>query len=457
LVVTASLCFSTAARAAEGSRVIAAHLAAGDPWPMHHVSDDYQVANSAGLADVNQDGYLDLAVIDEGIGSLTILFHPGKGADPRRPWQRVVLGVTGNPEYACLGDLDGDGHYDYVAVEGDDLEKGLRTGVRIIWGPRPSETALPEKWEAAGHIPGTEGQQYLYAECRDINGDGATDIVVGGRRHSVTKQYAGIRWLEAPRHYADRRNLKKWRQHFIAPNAFSGHAFVFADADQDGDEDLLDANADWDTSEWDEEILWFENPGTGRPAQRKPWKQRQVWRSAAFYPKPQIGVGDVDGDGLLDLVTQTQNSIHVLRKIEKTAASPAAWHRTEIQKPEAMQWIGRPCKFADLNGDGRLDIVAALIHNDGNLPADKFSVFWLEQGGPKEAPTWTARPIKASDGYNSRQQWIGEKWDHLLPLDVDGDGDLDLLGNVEEHYRWVKERKRIESFFSVVWFENRLK
>jgi hypothetical protein len=91
------------------------------------------------------------------------------------------------------------------------------------------------------------------------------------------------------------------------------------------------------------------------------------------------------------------------------------------------------------------------------LPADKFSVFWLEQGGPKEAPTWTARPIKASDGYNSRQQWIGEKWDHVLPLDVDGDGDLDLLGNVEEHYRWVKERKRTESFFSVVWFENRLK
>lgn len=26
-----------------------------------------------------------------------------------------------------------------------------------------------------------------------------------------------------------------------------------------------------------------------------------------------------------------------------------------------------------------------------------------------------------------------EKWDHPIPLDVDGDGDLDLFG-VEEHY-----------------------
>ncbi len=443
------------ASAADPVRTVTARLAEGPTWTMHRISDDYLIANSAGLADVNQDGFPDLSVIDEGVGTLTLLFHPGPGKDPRQPWKRIVLGVTGNPEYACLGDLDGDGSFDYVVADGDDLEKGLKTGVRIVWGPAARETAQPDKWQAAGHIPGTEGAQYLYVECRDVNGDAAADILAGGRRHSVTKQYAGIRWLEAPADKARRRDLAAWRQHFIAPDVFSGHAFVSADIDQDGDEDLVDANADWDTSKWDEEIYWLENPGAGRPEQRQPWKQHRVWRGTEFYAKPQLGVGDFDGDGLADLVTQTQNSIHLFRKRIKAAPGPEAWERTVIHKPEPMQWIGRPCKFADLNGDGRLDVVAALIHNDGHLPKDKFSVFWLEQTGPRSAPDWITRPIKPSDGYNSRRQWVGEKWDHLIPLDVDRDGDLDLLGNVEEHYRPVNGRD--QSFFSVVWFENAMK
>jgi hypothetical protein len=48
------------------------------------------------------------------------------------------------------------------------------------------------------------------------------------------------------------------------------------------------------------------------------------------------------------------------------------------------------------------------------------------------------------------------KWDHLIPLDVDGDGDLDLLGNVEEHFHAGPDGKPV-SWFSVVWFENLLR
>ena len=42
--------------------------------------------------------------------------------------------------------------------------------------------------------------------------------------------------------------------------------------------------------------------------------------------------------------------------------------------------------------------------------------------------------------------------------DVDQDGDLDLVGNVEEHYHWnLPSDKLPQSYFSVVWFENPLK
>jgi hypothetical protein len=297
------------------------------------------------------------------------------------------------------------------------------------------------------------------------------DIVVGGRRNSVTKRYSGLRWFEAPKERTKRRNLSEWTLRFIDPEALSGHGFVIADIDADGDDDIVDANADWDTSEWDEEMYWYENPGNGTQRQLQPWERHLIWRSHEFYAKPQIGVGDFDGDGSQDLVTQTQNFVHLFRRtsvnsVESLQADDpgaavsitelgAGWERVPIKKPETIQWIGRPIRFVDLNADGRLDILGMLIHNDGLLPGDKWSVFWMEHEPGRDWTEWTTYPIKISDGYNSWDQWTGEKWDHALPVDVDGDGDLDIVGNVEEHHRKVDGEDR--SFFSVVWFENPLR
>lgn len=424
------------------------------PWPMHKIDNEFVVANSLNAFDVNGDGWLDYSVIDESLGLQTIVFHPGKNGDVRLPWTKLVLGKTGNPEHSCLGDLDGDGNVDLVVVEGDDGGRGRQTGVRIWWGPPKDQVMDPNAWRDAGHIPGTEGFQYLYAESFDINGDGALDIVVGGRRHPVTKQYAGIRWLEAPGDKALRRDLAQWKTRFIDEHALSGHGWVIADVDQDGDMDLVDANADWDTSEWDEELHWYENPGNGSPAQMMPWPRHSIWKSTQFYAKPQIGVADIDRDGLTDLVTQTQNFVFLFRK---TSLEPVTWERIPIQKPDLIQWLGRPIKFADLNGDKRMDIVGALIHNDGNLPKDKASVFWMEYIGDKPGADWRTNVIKWSDGANTRRPFVGEKWDHLLFSDVDGDGDLDIVGNVEEHYVTDPRTRKGHSFFSVVWFENPLR
>jgi hypothetical protein len=48
-------------------------------------------------------------------------------------------------------------------------------------------------------------------------------------------------------------------------------------------------------------------------------------------------------------------------------------------KPDWIQCLSRPVKFAYVNGDGRLDLGGALIHNDGNLPKAKASAFWLSR------------------------------------------------------------------------------
>ena len=124
--------------------------------------------------------------------------------------------------------------------------------------------------------------------------------------------------------------------------------------------------------------------------------------------------------------------------------------------------MARPTKLADINGDGRLDIIGMLIHDEkGNLTADKASVFWMEYTGDEpKADNWITHVIKWSDGSNTGRKFMGEKWDHCRFMDVDDERCpdhktcIDRVGKCEEHYR-IEGGKRI-TIIGVVWFENRL-
>jgi hypothetical protein len=110
----------------------------------------------------------------------------------------------------------------------------------------------------------------------DVDGDDALDLVVGGRRHPITKTYSGLRWLRAPTDAKARRDLAKWTTHFLDPDTPSGHGSVFADLDGDKQPDVVDANADWDTPRHEQELYWSENPGAGQPAQLEPWPRHSI-------------------------------------------------------------------------------------------------------------------------------------------------------------------------------------
>jgi hypothetical protein len=108
--------------------------------------------------------------------------------------------------------------------------------------------------------------------------------------------------------------------------------------------------------------------------------------------------------------------------------------------------------MADLNGDGKLDIVGMLIHRDGYLPKDRAAGFWMEYKG--DAPTslnWQTHIIKYGDGFQGQGLFRGEKWDQASFYDVDGDNDLDIVANCEEYHEPGKVH------LAVQWFENPLR
>lgn len=418
----------------------------GREWRMHPVDNPGDwLPNGLDGADVNGDGREDYLTNYEFTGRLRVALHPpGPPADT--PWPAVDAGRVPNAENAAFGDLDGDGWADILVAHGVE-HTDTPAGVRVLWGgPGPS-------WRDGGDIPSSLGLgHWLTVRIADLDGDGDPDVVAGGRASrtaggsrrdvdSPSLVWAGIHWWENPG--ADARDLSRWTRHEIDPATRSGHGFEFGDLDGDGDPDIVNGNADWDTPDEEENVVWYENPGR-QPEVGRPWPVHEVYRGPEFVGKEQAVVADLDGDGRSDILIPTETAIYWFR--QRGGVEGVAFDRVPIPKHPATHWPGRALEVADLNGDGRPDLIGALIHRNGRLPADRAAVFWMEQA----ATGWIPHVIKWGDDFLGLGRFNGEKWDQFLPRDVDGDGDLDLVANCEEY-------NRLRAIIAVVWFENPLR
>ena len=236
-------------------------------------------------ADFNGNGRIDLAVAAFGwrkTGSVAVLEN--RTTDRSRP-DFVTHTIDARPGSidAIPVDLNGDGRMDLVTVlaqEHESIVAYLNTG-DFTFERRDIYSAPHPNWGSSG------------IQLADLDGDGDLDALLAHGDtfdDGLVKPYHGIQWLE-------NRGAYPFSAHFLAQMP-GVHGIAAADLDADGDVDVVASALLAGGSDVDEKVLpavvWLE--------QTRPGTFVRHTIAMGFPRHASLAVGDVDGDGDIDVV-----------------------------------------------------------------------------------------------------------------------------------------------------------
>ena len=380
-------------------------------WKRHTIDDTSRGADGVRLADVNGDGLMDITTGWEEGGVIRVYLHPG----PKKvaeAWPAVTVGKVRSPEDAVFVDLDGDGATDVVSS----CEGRPRT-MYVHWAPRDKKRYLDSKAWKTEAIPATAGKQsWMFAMPMQIDGRDGVDLIVSSKGRG-----ASVGWLQSPK---NPRDLTAWKYHRLYDAGWI-MSLVASDVDGDGDPDVVCS----ERRGKGRGVLWLENPGAKAAASGAKWAEHRVGgagREVMF-----LDVADLDGDGRDDIVVPIKDTeIHVFRRIGKSADKNAdKWSTQIIRLPGELIGRAKGIHVADLNLDGRQD----LIFSCEGAKQPKSGVVWLSYRDKPTDKQWQLHDLSGP---------AGVKFDILQTVDMDGDGDLDVLT--------CEERDNL----GVFWYEN---
>lgn len=281
----------------------------------------------------------------------------------------------------ALADLDGDGDLDFVTG---------RSGGEIRW----YEFVRGQGWKM--HILGERSPSEVGGAVLDVDGDGKLDFIAGGA------------WYRAP---PDPRQ-GPWERIVFDEKLGGVHDVVLADLDGDGRKDVI-------TMSDSNDLRWYRIPKDPKT----PWPQRRIGDAVHAG----ISAGDLDGDRDADVV-RSDVWFENLGKGERWEERRFCGIPWADRKDSGFYYRATRSCVADIDGDRRMDIVLTEAEFSGARIA------WFEPpANPRDVP-WKPHILPQS-GDEKRGPY------HTLQVaDFDLDGDPDIFSGEMERFGVLPHR-----------------
>ena len=358
-------------------------------------------ANALAFADFEGDGDLDLfwgdffepgALLIENIGRTcsTPSFDVPPVSLPNVPSIR-----TSGYNAPAPVDFDADGDLDFLmGVLGGAFNPVSTSADNFYQWERTSKAAFTLKTKRL--LDGIDLGSETNPAIVDLDADGDLDLAVGSKIDPVTGDAGRLTTF----HNEGTAKTPRYRQGESLPfnNAFH-LAPAFGDLDGDGDADML-------LGTWNQDVLYYTNEGSPKAPRWTLDEARAIKPPRISHATPALG--DLDGDGDLDLVLGQASGTLLLYRNAGSRATP----RFELVA-DAFAGI-RPGRrtapsLVDIDGDGRLDLVVGRESSG--------AVLYRQTSTPKslrfEEDASFALPLPALSSPRF--------------ADLDGDGIMDLL------------------------------
>lgn len=293
--------------------------------------------------DFSHDGRPDILVLGR-VHKHAAFWYENPG-DENSLWKKHFAFERVRGESPALIDLDGNGtpqvicHWDGA------------------WGwiePDPQEPYRPWTFTAIGDSE--DWPQFYHGEgTGDINGDGHLDLVLNDGWYQQPGQPGTGLW---PFH----------RHRFSSGRG--GAQMLITDVDGDGDSDVITA---LDAHGWG--LAWFEQTRTDGQTdfvQHRIMGDRSEEQNfgVAFSQVHALTLGDIDGDGLQDIITGKRMWAHGPDGDVEPAAAPVVyWFRLQRSASGSVTYpphlidshsgVGVQIQARDVNSDGRTDVLTA--------------------------------------------------------------------------------------------------
>ena len=382
------------------------------------------------LADIDGDGDLDIIVPDGKTGRLCWFENPKPIGDPTKDsWACHLIGFHGDWAHDVeVGDVNGDGKLDVVT-------RG-KEGDTIVWLQNAPDSFAKIVINTAAKGEGTA--------LTDVNGDECLDIVQNGY------------WLQCPSNPAD----GTWSKHVIDERVPSRVRVAVADLNSDGRPDLLFSPSESAGGE----LSWYEAP---KDWARGEWVRQVIDTDVDFVHS--VLVGDINNDGKPDVVAaEMHQSTRRRVMVYFNEGGARKWRRQVLARTGSHN-----LRIGDIGNDGDIDLVGAnwggkehpleLWENRLNEPwtyiqVDDKRAKWGDFNSPRGTRYFglalgdvtgngfqdivSGRYFYRNPGGDMTGRWtrvdFGVNIDAMLLVDVDGDSQLDVIGQALPDVYWLK-------------------